>query len=223
MESVCIADGSFRRAVSFGVHVSGKVSRSFYAFTNYSDGLSLSMFEALRGLRDAVAPESGNLAAQAGNGDNANNNTSEPDLEDLWHAYRQGDPNVVAMFHKAAASTSNTTGGDQNSTSTTNLQRGDFVRLHAKMEMEKDTQQVLALAKTVLDKSEEIDDQVDVLPGMNRTRTEQMQVIERLIAENASAAQELQDAYDAAKRRRDSSRTFIREQTCKALGIEEET
>lgn len=178
------------------------------------------MFEALRGLRDAVAPESGNLAAAAGAGAGAagSGNSNEPDLEDLWNAYRKGDPNVVAMFQKVgggatAVPSSNISAG---------LRRDDFVRLHAKMEMEKDTGLVLRLAKTVIDKSEEIDDQVDALPGMNRTRAEQMQMIERLIAENAKAAADLQQAYDKAKERRDASRKFIREETCKALGIEEE-
>ena len=48
------------------------------------------MFEALRGLRDAVAPESGNLggnnAAANGNGDSS----SEPDFDEFWHSYRSG-------------------------------------------------------------------------------------------------------------------------------------
>jgi Subunit 21 of Mediator complex len=190
------------------------------------------MFEALRGLRDAVAPESGNLAAAAGGGvvgsSSSSNSSIEPDLEDLWHAYRKGDPNVVAMFQKVSSSSSGSSSGTTpaaaNSTNNIcSLRREDFVRLHAKMEMEKDTGLVLRLAKTVIDKSEEIDDQVDALPGMNRTRAEQMQMIERLIAENAKAAADLQVAYDQAKERRDASRKFIREETCKALGIEEET
>ena len=49
------------------------------------------MFEALRGLRDAVAPESGNLggnnaAAANGNGESS----SEPDFDEFWHSYRSG-------------------------------------------------------------------------------------------------------------------------------------
>jgi hypothetical protein len=182
------------------------------------------MFEALRGLRDAVAPESGNLAAAAGGGGAAGSgNSNEPDLEDLWHAYRKGDPNVVAMFQKVSNSSGSSGTTTTAAANISVLRREDFVRLHAKMEMEKDTGLVLRLAKTVIDKSEEIDDQVDALPGMNRTRVEQMQMIERLIAENAKAAADLQIAYDQAKERRDASRKFIREETCKALGIEEET
>ena len=76
------------------------------------------MFEALRGLRDAVAPESGNLgpAQNTTNNNNPTNTnaaeqststsasshpTNYPDAEELWQAYRVGDPSVAALFHKA--------------------------------------------------------------------------------------------------------------------------
>lgn len=56
------------------------------------DGLSLAMFESLRSLRDAVAPESGNLGVapnQNGNG----GNSAEPD--DLWHSYKVRDTLIL--------------------------------------------------------------------------------------------------------------------------------
>ena len=48
----------------------------------FSDGLSLSMFEALRGLRDAVAKESGNLGITQ----NTEQQQEEPDTDELLHS-----------------------------------------------------------------------------------------------------------------------------------------
>ena len=161
------------------------------------------MFEALRGLRDAVAPESGNL------GGNAANESSEPDMEDQWHAYKNGDPEITAKIKKVNAGVAP-------------QKREDFIRLHAKMEMEKDVELVMKLAGTVLEKSSQIDAQVDALPGMQRTRAEQMKLIEELLEANQKASQDLEAVYATAKERRDSCRTYIRENACQALGIEEE-
>jgi len=53
---------------------------------NVTCSLSLAMFEALRGLRDAVAPESGNLG-----GEGANTNENELDFDEFWNSWRKGD------------------------------------------------------------------------------------------------------------------------------------
>lgn len=156
------------------------------------------MFEALRGLRDAVAPESGNLGG-------ASSDTAEPDLDELWAAYRSGDAAIVAQM----------TGDGARVT-----KREDFVRLHAKMEMEKDTELVMKLAAVVLAKSAEIDRHVDTLPGMQRTREEQMKRIQELIVANRESAEQLEAAYADARTKRDQCRDFIRHHTCQALGIE---
>jgi hypothetical protein len=189
------------------------------------DSLSLAMFEALRGLRDAVAPESGNLGGNANNnpvvnsGANSINTSSsssllpEPDIsiDDLWHAYRSGEDRVfTAMITKV-------------NSGVVVQKRDDFVRLHAKMEMEKDTELVFRLAGTVLAKSNEIDQKVDALPGMHRTSAEQMKYIEDMLEMNLLAAVELEAAYSAARERRNACRAFIRDSTCQALGIEEDT
>ena len=50
------------------------------------------MFEALRGLRDAVAPESGNLGNP---GNNASNENSEPDFEEFWQTRDERVANFV--------------------------------------------------------------------------------------------------------------------------------
>ena len=55
------------------------------------------MFEALRGLRDAVAPESGNLGASQNQNNNndtttnsGNNNSADADFDEFWQNYRNG-------------------------------------------------------------------------------------------------------------------------------------
>jgi hypothetical protein len=185
------------------------------------------MFEALRGLRDAVAPESGNLGAAAGGGGgNANNNSNEggsgePDMEELWHLYRSGDAVIVELIQnevgKGPAGGAGTAG-----TAAMPQKREDFIRLYAKMEMEKDTELVMKLASTVLEKSAQIDRRVESLPGMDRNRTKQMEKIEELIELNRLASQELETSYRVARQRRDSCRAFIMDSTCRALGIDEE-
>lgn len=100
--------------------------------------------------------------------------------------------------------------------------RDDFVRLYTKMEMEKDTELVTELASIVLKKSEQIDLRVNTLPGINRTKQQQMLRIQQLIALNEQASTEVESLYLTAKQRRDSCRTFIMDHTCEALGIEED-
>ena len=171
------------------------------------------MFEALRGLRDAVAPESGNLGSSSPNNDS---NNEQPDTDELWHAYKTGDPEVVRMVQTSLSK-------DQTINASLKLtSREDFVRWHAKMEMEKDTELVMKLASTVLEKSEAIDKQVEALPGMQRTRAQQMEYLEKLIDSNQEAARELEEAYAAAKIKRDACRQFIEDKTSEALGIDEE-
>jgi hypothetical protein len=179
------------------------------------DSLSLAMFEALRGLRDAVAPESGNLGGEnqansGGSNAQSNNNTegTENDFEEFWQSYRNGDPETVAMVKKVSL--------------TPPKKREDFIRIHAKVEMEKDAELVKKLAETVLQKSADIDRQVSALPGMHRTRTEQMKIIEELLEKNCLAARKLEETYKAAEERREIVRKFVRIHTCEALGIVEE-
>ena len=171
--------------------------------------LSLAMFEALRGLRDAVAPESGNLGGNSGN--TAGTDTTEnadADFDEFWQSYRNGDPETVAMVRKI--------------TPATPQKREDFIRIHAKIEMEKDAELVKKLAGTVLEKSLQIDERVSTLPGMHRTRQVQMEFIEELLKKNAEAADKLQKVYEEASQRRDQVRQFVKNNTCAALGIQEE-
>ena len=176
------------------------------------------MFEALRGLRDAVAPESGNLGGNANNNNNNNNNSNAGDnqssgenagdFDDFFDKYRSGDPTTAALVKKAS-------GG------TLPQKKEDFVRLYARLEIEKDSELVTKLAGTILEKSDEIQDKVSNLPGMNRSRKQQMEHIAKLLDQNQKAAAELEEHYTIAKERRDQVRSFIRDNTCEALGIQE--
>mmetsp|Transcript_5140 Transcript_5140/g.14958 ORF Transcript_5140/g.14958 Transcript_5140/m.14958 type:complete len:221 (+) Transcript_5140:339-1001(+) len=180
------------------------------------DGLSLSLFEALRGLRDAVAPESGNLGGvqqQPNNagGDGAGNSptdSSENDFEEFCLAYQNGDPGTLALVQKIST--------------TPPTRESHFRLLHEKIQEQKDEELVKTVAATVLEKSADIDRKVASLPGMHRTRTEQMKRIEELIEANRSTAARLEDAYHRAEQRRRRVRAFVRDHTCQSLGIIED-
>jgi hypothetical protein len=178
------------------------------------DGLSLSLFEALRGLRDAVAPESGNLGGiQQGNTNNDGANgspteSSETDFEEFVQSYQNGDSDTLAMVRKV--------------TSTPPQQREDFLKIHKKIEMEKDAELVKKVASTVLEKSAEIDRRVSSLPGMQRTRTEQMKLVQELIEQNRKTARRLEETYHRAELQRKKVRAFVRNHTCESLGIIED-
>lgn len=163
------------------------------------------MFEALRSLRDAVAPDSGSLRG--------NNSATAPgeqaDIEELWHAYKSGDKEVIHQVHCA-------NGG------VVLQKREDFVRVHAKMEMEKDTELVQRLANSVLAKSAAISHRVDSLPGMSRNRTDQMNRIEELLRLNRTAIDELEVTNQIARDRKDACHRYIRTRTCNVFNIEEE-
>lgn len=183
--------------------------------------LSLSMFEALRKLRDAVAPESGNLGdpnnpggGGANNNNNgANNNNSDQQqqqdsFEEFYSNYHNGDPETLRRVESI--------------TSAIPRRREDFEKLHKRVEQQKDEELVERLAREVLDKSVDIDERVSALPGMDRTKSQQMAHIEALLKQNQQVCEKLQIAYDEAHDRRDLVRKFVRDNTCAALGIAED-
>lgn len=130
-------------------------------------------------------------------------------MDDLWHSYKSGDKAVVEQIHSI-------NGGVQIQ------KREDFVKTHAKMQMTKDTELVQRLADVVLLKSAEIDARVDALPGMNRSKAEQLQRIEVLLGKNNAAIEDLEAAYKIASQRRDDCREYICVKACEALLVEEE-
>ena len=97
--------------------------------------------------------------------------------------------------------------------------REEFVRIHAKIEMEKDAGLVTKLARDVLEKSAQIDERVTKLPGMHRTKTEQMKYIQQLIEDNKEASDELEKAYAVAVERRAQARRVVTDDTSEALGL----
>ena len=164
------------------------------------------MFEALRGLRDAVAPESGNLgnsmnrnvdAAQqqpssAGPRDDPPPPTTTTTPEELWMLYQAGDDSA-------------------------------WIEWCTIVERKKDAELVETLAQAVLRQSAAIDTAVDQFTARccYRTRTEQWQYLQELMQLNAQAAEKLEEAYAQALERRNQCRQFVLENTSRALGIEE--
>jgi hypothetical protein len=176
------------------------------------DRLSLAMFEALRGLRDAVAPESGNLGVNnnvVGEGNNnSDNENAMGDFEEFWQLFKNGDPETVALVKKVSPAPP--------------TKREDYVRIHAKVEMEKDAELVTNLATTVLQKSTYIDELVSNLPGMHRTRIDQMKRIQSLLEQNRKTTETLEATYQIAAIHREHVRKFVQDNTCEALGIVED-
>jgi hypothetical protein len=162
------------------------------------------MFEALRGLRDAVAPESGNLG-----GNTDSNGAQDQSVDALWQRYCQRDETALELVRKY---NDNKAIGKYD----------DFIKFYERYEFEKDSQLVETLAAAVLEKSHQIDRQVEGLPGMHRTRTQQMEYIKSLIEQNSAVMSELEETYQTAKARRDACRAFVHKYTSFALGIVEE-
>lgn len=187
-----------------------------------SDGLSLAMFEALRGLRDAVAPESGNLGnnnpGAATTGDPAapgmagNDQQQQPNVDELWPLYQARDEYAMDLLRR--------TSGDAPTPSFKN--KAAFVDWYTAMERKKDAALVETLAQAVLRQSAAIDQAVADLPGMHRTRAQQQLYLQELIRDNDQAAGELKAAHAQALAQRNRCRQFVQDETSQALGIEEE-
>eukprot|EP00550_Attheya_septentrionalis_P011985 CAMPEP_0198303758 /NCGR_PEP_ID=MMETSP1449-20131203/57056_1 /TAXON_ID=420275 /ORGANISM="Attheya septentrionalis, Strain CCMP2084" /LENGTH=205 /DNA_ID=CAMNT_0044006265 /DNA_START=356 /DNA_END=973 /DNA_ORIENTATION=- len=171
------------------------------------DSLSLSLFESLRGLRDAVAPES---VITAGTGGAGAALEQDPDYEDFLIAYSNGDAKAKALVANAAGSLPKT--------------REEYFKMKAKSEMLEDTKLVTRVAQQILAKTEAVDELVEKLPGMDRTKAQQMERIQQLLDQNHAVSKELESAYEEAERKRNEVRTKLGEVTCDAIGIiEEET
>ena len=127
--------------------------------------------------------------------------TDETD-DELWQASKEGDKSVAE--------------GNEFE------HRDDFIRWRGRTQFMKDSSLTQELAQKILKKSVEINHRVDTeIPGMHRTRAEQMEEIERLIKENNEVTQSLESAYSVLEDKRNECRQFIQEKTGEALGIEE--
>mmetsp|Transcript_33519 Transcript_33519/g.41059 ORF Transcript_33519/g.41059 Transcript_33519/m.41059 type:complete len:272 (+) Transcript_33519:74-889(+) len=202
------------------------------------DSFSLSLFEALRGLRDAVAPTSlnnlnpndpNNPNAAAANDPNnnpnnpndgtnpANGNNTNDDDDDAEIDFDQDYEDFLTSYHNSetrALKLVATYGIPRN--------RDDYSRILARAEKEKDGALVSRLAGQVLNKSEAVNELAASLPGMERTKDMQMERIEELLRLNWEAEGELERVYGLAEERREEVRVVLRRVTIDALGIEEE-
>ena len=166
------------------------------------DGLALSLFEALRGIRDATGDADDQNTGSAAAG-------SEPDYDDFLVAFHNRDPHALEVARKGP-------GGKP--------PQGpeEYLRVLARMDFESDVNTAQRLAADILDKSREVEELVDDLPGMGRSREEQMAVIAKLIEENRAIDERLRARHREATVRRDEVRTMLQEVASSSLGIEEE-
>ena len=167
------------------------------------DGLALSLFEALRGIRDATSPESAPHNSQS------QSDETEPDYDDFLVAYHNKQPHALEVARKGP-------GGKPPQSPE------EYLRVLARMDFESDVDTAQRLAADILDKSREVEELVDDLPGMGRGREEQMAVIARLIEENREIDERLRAKHREATVRRDEVRTLLQEVAGSSLGIEEE-
>ena len=187
------------------------------------DSFSLSLFEALRSLRDAVAPDTSNSSFSDSNNDsapeqintvhdtNSNPNThhlsdTDGDYNDFKTLIKMKDPHTLKIL----------------GTRSMPKNREQYAQMLLDMEREQDMELVSTLANQVLEKSDKVDALVRTLPGMDRTKEEQMKIMDNLIRENWDAVNELELEYKKAQEMREEVRDLLQQMTCQTLGIEEE-
>lgn len=190
------------------------------------DSLSLSLFEALRALRNAVAPESfsmenefkGRIEEDAKSSTSSSQTRAvmgrsaidyeDMDYDDFLMAYHEDDPFALELIRIS----------DGNPPKT----REEYLKLRAMNEMKTAMNVTNSQAENILSKSAALDDLVAALPGMNRTKKEQMDLIQRLLDENKKVDEELRLVYKEAEKKRQEIRLALKKVTCKALCIEQD-
>ena len=205
------------------IESTGNVIKSFKidpitAVQDSIDSLSLSLFEALRGLRDAVSPEA---SQNNNNGEGSSTpaatleaerrsviDREDMDYEDFLIAYSKDDPFALELIKTADGKPPRN--------------REEYAKLRAKNDMKKHAELVPKLAENVLSKSAAVDDLIATLPGMQRTKAEQMARIQELLDQNQRKEEDLQLAYSEAEKKRNELRSVLQRVTCKALNIQEE-
>lgn len=176
------------------------------------DSLSLSLFEALRGLRDAISPESQtNNNTTNTNGEHVENENSpqspqlDLDYDDFLMAFHRDEQWTLELIAK------NKGNPPKN--------KEEYTKLKARIEMEKFKAIVEKHSTDILQKSANVDDLVSALPGMSRTKEEQLERIQELLTLNQSLDKELNDAYTQAEKQRNEIRSILDRVTTEALGI----
>jgi hypothetical protein len=190
------------------------------------DSLSLSLFEALRALRNAVAPESfsmenelkGSVEEETKTSANLSQTRSvirrsaidyeDMDYDDFLMAYHEDDPFALELIKISDGKPPKT--------------REEYLKLRAMNEMKIAMNVTNSQAENILSKSAALDDLVAALPGMNRTKKEQMDRIQELLDENKKVDDELRLVYQEAEKKRQEIRMALKKVTCKALCIEQD-
>jgi hypothetical protein len=190
------------------------------------DSLSLSLFEALRALRNAVAPESfsmenelkGSVEEETITSANLSQTRSvmgrsaidyeDMDYDDFLMAYHEDDPFALELIKISDGKPPKT--------------REEYLKLRAMNEMKIAMNVTNSQAENILSKSAALDDLVAALPGMNRTKKEQMDRIQELLDENKKVDDELRLVYQEAEKKRQEIRMALKKVTCKALCIEQD-
>lgn len=178
------------------------------------DSFSLSLFEALRGLRDAVAPESSLINNNGDPSTVISDTTSrrtaidheDMDYDDFLVAYHEDDPFALELIRSSEGNPPKS--------------REEFLKLKAKNMMKKHAELHSKLAQSVLQESAAVDDLVSKLPG--KTKSEQMARIQELMDQNVQAQSDLERAHEQSIQKRNEIRSILQEVTCKALSIQEE-
>lgn len=173
------------------------------------DSLSLSLFEALRGLRDAISPESQTNTITSGEHVENENGPQSPqldlDYDDFLMAFHRDEQWTLELIAK------NKGNPPKN--------KEEYTKLKARIEMEKFKAIVEKHSTDILQKSANVDDLVSALPGMSRTKEEQLERIQELLTLNQSLDKELNDAYTQAEKQRNEIRSILDRVTTEALGI----
>ena len=169
--------------------------------------------------------------------DNGNNMTNSSAATTTKKSKSSIKLNVVASKrqqllpkHIIQSTSTSTSGGSSNSNSSGGgggnvifpRNHEEYVRLLHSARHDRDECTARRLARNVLSKSRTIDALVSNLRGMERNRTDQLRKIGELIVLNHELSHELEEAYTLANARREEVRRTLRENTCLALGIDEE-
>lgn len=183
------------------------------------DSFSLSLFEALRSLRDAVDPDSNNTNVIAVG--NTPLSDTDGDYQDFRTSFGLGEvwtSNIVNYLKQQNIKSSSNPSADVLFPKT----REQYAQVLTTIQQKEDAELVSQLASNVLKKSSAVDELVSKLPGMNRTKEEQLNRMDTLVRENWICAEEVNNAFKEAHGIRGQIRDLLDETTCDALGIEEE-
>jgi hypothetical protein len=181
------------------------------------DLLSLSLFESLRQLRDAIDPSgatpqndaNNNTANASGGNTNGTSSVGDGDSED------EDDEN-------AGDSSSQNSGISKKMKSNSSSPQQPRTTKRARLIKQRDTALVQRLAQEVLHKANAIAHPDPPIPGMHRTKTQQMKLIEILLKQNLELESKLEQAQTEALETRDAVRQELRQKSCALLGIDSE-